>query len=423
MQKSFIAIALALTLTCAFAYVSPNTTAYTKAPQSVVANTELNYTNSSNLALASVAIGELDLFAANYTSGPVANLSAGSYSAAWRKLDGKTLSASTNSSSTFPGTMLLATILNGYAITLSAENDTNAIPQLTVYQSAVVGGATVARIFATSNTNASWTPGVLGVGIISKTVYVFYSASGTPTATKVNVTNFVAGGAKGSLEFTLTTALNNSYAADGLNVVWGEALGSSQLFANWQEGTVLKDATVDVSKGTVTANTVGNWQLGYSCIAYSTDKKWFGDLCTTSTNGTQSIYVRSNTTSLALLTTNNQTLSTLKQVVPYGPYIAVIYTDNGVTTAGNTTYSYEILNLDTGAAYRNRTTFLTADSTVGIYRVTSAGLYTITLDRNVKVDNLTYAYQNVQVGLFLGSSYLTSVLGFIMTIVAGLFLF
>jgi len=416
MQKTFIAIALALTLTCAFAYTNPITAGYVKAPVSVVADSEVNFTNSSGIQLVSATIGELDILAANVTAN-LQNLSANTWNTVYRKLDGKALTASTNSTSTFTSG-LTAFFLNGYVVSLGTDNDTNNVPQISVYQTPISGGNALARIFASSNNNTSWTPKLASIAIISKTVYVFYLALNN--SNQVNVTNFVVGGSKGSLEFTLTTAYNGS-----LSVAWGEALGSSQLFANWIDGTVLKDGQIDVSKGTVTANVVGAWVSGYVCHAFSTDKKWFGDLCTSTnaTAGTINYYVRSNTSSLAPLTNNNTNTSSFLTVVPYGPYIAIVYTDS-VTTQGNTTYSYDIWNLDTFTTYRNRTAFLTSDSlTTSLYRVTSGGLYTLTSNKGATVNGTVTNFTSIQVGLVLGSSALTSVLAFLMTVVAGLLLF
>jgi len=422
MQKSFIAIALALTLTCAFA--SSNPLAYVKAPVSVAGNNESNFTNSAFLQLASVNIGELDLVGANTTKG--GNATTNAWTTAYRKLDGKALTATTNSSFTFTGGLYATTYVNGYAISYTNENDTNNVPQVFVYQAPINGGAALSRIAVTSNLNNAWTPLVIGSGLISKTVYIFYTATNTSnsTAYQVNVTNFVVGGAKGTQDFNITT----SYTG-GLTVAWGEALGSNQLFAAWMEGTNFKDATIDVSKGTATVTTVNGWTVNLTCGAFSTDKKWFGDFCfdAKTTPGNTTISVRASNTTITQLASNFTNTSTVGGVFAYGPYIAVFYSgsanNNGTIT---NTYGYEIWNLDSYTPFKTRTNYLTTDgaTSVVLYRVISGGLYTLLA--NPAVANTSTGalnYTNIQVGLVLGSSYLTSVLGFILTIVAGLLLF
>jgi hypothetical protein len=424
MQKSFIAIALALTLTCTFAAYNPSA-GYIKAPQTVAGDNESNFTNSAYLQLASVNVGELDLLGTNSTAG--ATVAINSWTAAYRKLDSKALTASTNSSVAFTGGLSLAQVyyVNGYVVSFAYENDASNNPQISVYQTPVSGGATIPKLTLTSNNYSWWNPKVLQAVTISKTVYVFYTAANTSSTTfQVNVTNFVAGGAKGTQDFNITTAYTT-----GLGVVWGEALGSSQLFANWIEGGVLKDATIDLSKQTATASIVAGWTVNFTCTVFSTDKKLFGDLCFDAiTNpGNTTFYAKTNTnTTLNRLVTNATNTTTWTAVYPYGPYIAITYTDSA-TTVGRTTLSYDIWNVDSFTPYKNKTAFVTydkANSSVTFFRVTSGGLYTIL--SNTAVTNATTGavnYTSIQVGQVLGSSYLTSVLGFILTIVAGLLLF
>jgi hypothetical protein len=425
MQKSFIAITLALTLTSTLAYYNAIQTGYSKAPVPASADNDTNYTNANFISLISSTTGELDLLGTNQTA---TTTTTSNWNAVYRKLDGKTLSASTNSSVTLSGALLgayTASYINGYAITFGSEPDGSNIPQISVYQTPLNGGAALGRIFVTSNTNVNFTPTFLKVAAISKTVYVFWNASATAngTLTQVNVTNFAVGGAKGTQDFNITTGYTG-----GLNVVWGEALGSNQIFANWIEGGVLKDATIDVSKGTVTPNVVNGWTVNFTCTVYSTDKKLFGDLCfDAKTNpGNTTFYARTNTnTSLVRLVTNTSITNNWVSVYPYGPYIAIAYSDYNISTVGNTTYSFDIWNLDSFTQYRNRTNFLTIDtsSRSQIFRVPSGGLYTLLYNPNVNISGVVYNFSSIQVGLVLGSSYLTSVLGFILTIVAGLLLF
>jgi len=412
MQKSFVAIALALTLSCAVAtYTASN---YVKAPVSVTQDTDYNFTNMSNLGLASITIGEVYLLSTNVTLN-TGNLSANNWNIWYKKLDTKTLSTGANSTATFTAP-ILTFYYNNYAVSISGDNDTNT-PQLRAYQVPLTGGAALPRITLTSNMNQTFTPVFAGMGMIGKTIYVFHQAA----FQKVNVTNFQVGASTmGTLEFTLTTAFDTPAS---LSVVWGESLGSSQLFAAWVENQVLKDSVVDVSKGTVSPVAVGAYDKTYACSAYATDKKWYGELCMSVniTEGTVKYYARSNTTSLLPLASYFTNTSTLASSVAYGPYLALIFRDS-ITNTPSVSYNYEIWNLDTFAAFKNRTSFLTIDtnSTFSWYRVPQGGLYTL-LFNNRQQTNGTLT--SVQVGLLLGSSYLATVFGFLLTIIAGLFLF
>jgi len=66
MQKSFFAIALAITLTSAFAaYTASN---YVTAPVSVAADSDTNFTNQSSLSLASITSGDVYLVSENVSA-------------------------------------------------------------------------------------------------------------------------------------------------------------------------------------------------------------------------------------------------------------------------------------------------------------------------------------------------------------------
>lgn len=412
MQKSFIAIALALTLSCAVATYTPNN--YVKAPVSVTQDTDYNFTNMSALTLGSITVGDVYLLSTNLSLN-TGNVSASNWAIWYKKLDAKALTTGANSSATFTNPPAVF-YYNNYAFSVMSDNDTQT-PQLKAYQVPLTGGAAIPRITLTANTNQSWTPNSAAMTFIGKTVYVFYLAADK----KVNVTNFQVGGTTvGTGEFTLTTA----YDTPGtLSVVWGESLSSSQVFAVWVENGVLKDSVVDVSKGTVAPVAVGAYDKAYSCFAYATDKKWYGEVCLSIniTTGMIGYYIRTNTTSLALMATYPMNTSTIANTVAYGPYLAFIFRDS-VTASPSTSYNYEIWNLDTLALFKTRTAFLTIDgnSTVAWYRVPQGGLYTL-LYNNRQQSNLTLT--GVQVGLLLGSSYLATVFGFLLTIIAGLFLF
>jgi hypothetical protein len=418
MQKAFITIALALTLTSAFAYTAGWTvTNWVKGPISVVQDSETNFTNATYLSLNSLNIGELDLLAEKYAT---LNSSANTWNIWYKKLDTKSLSTSSNLTANFTAPSKTAVyFINGYAVYLTSDNDTN-VPQLRVYQTPINGGAVLGRLTVSNNTDSSFIPKTVASGpvLIGKTYYVFYLAANN----QVNVTSFVVGGAAvGSLKFSFSKTFDNS---GSISVAWGESLGSSQLFANWVEAGVFKDGLIDLTKGSVTVTNVGgfNPNTGYICKPFATDKKWYGDLCytTNSTAQTISYYVRSNTTSVIPLTNNFTNTSTLETIIPYGPYIALILSNT--TVSGQVSYSYEIWNLDTYTLFKPRAQFLTIldDSNVQFYRVTSGGFYSLLWNNRI---NNQATLTSVSVGLVLGSSYLASIFGFLLTIIAGLVLF
>jgi len=304
---------------------------------------------------------------------------------------------------------------NNFAISFAGDNETG-VPLLRVYQQPLTGGAAIPRLVLSSNGNASHSPALVASFLVAKTYYIFYTAA----ENKINVTNFVIGGsAVGTNEFTLT-----SNYSSGLSVASGEAVGSNQVIATWVESDVLKESKVDVVKGTVAnATNVGAFDKSYACRAYSTDKKWFGELCsqTDATAGTVNYFVRTNTTSLASLVNYTTNTSTLSAVYPYGQYLALFFV-NSVVVTPSVSHSYELWNLDTLTVFKNRTQFLIIDSTStsSNYRIPSGGLYTIVYNNRQEANGTV---TGVSVGLLLGSSYLASVFGFLLTIIAGLFLF
>ena len=413
MQKSFVAIALALTLSCALAAYTANN--YVKAPVDAVANTDYNFTNMTygSLAMASITIGDVYLVSQNMTTN-TGNSSANNWAIWYKKLDAKTLTAGSNASATFTAPAFTL-YYNNYAFSLNGDNSTNT-PQLYVYQTPLNGGAALARVQLTTNTNQTFTPSMASMGLIGKTIYVFFLAS----EQKVNFTSIQIGATTVGTQYTLTTAYDTPAS---LQIVWGEALSTSQLFAIWIENGALKESVVDVSKGTVTPTAVGAYDKTYSCSAYATDKKYYGEFCTkVGENGTVQYYIRTNTTSLAPL--GNQTFTNTSTVVDtfaYGPYLALVYQDS-VTAAPSKSYAYEIWNLDTLTTFKARTQFLTIDdkSSWSFFRVSQGGLYTLIYNNR---QQLNETLTSVQVGLLLGSSYLASVFGFLLTIIAGLFLF
>jgi hypothetical protein len=414
MQKSLIAIALALTLSSAFAaYTATN---YVKAPQPVAADNETNFTNG-NLSLASIQVGGVYLVSQNFTANPN-NVSAGNYNIWYKQLDAKALTAGTVTTTAIvaPATV---NYYNNYAWAIAPETANN-ITNLYVYQLPLMSGTTgPARLQLTNYTaNNTYTPLFQTFAPIGKTVYVAYvSANQT-----VTVTNFFAGTSTVGTPFTLTTSYDT---LSTLSLTWGEALGSNQLLAVWKENGALKDSVLDVSKGTAGTPTViqGYNDTLHKCAAYVTDKKQYGEVCyaTNATANTTTYWVRSTANSTlvpyATYTTNTNMYNAL---IPYGQYIAVMFTDS--TAATGTNFAYEIWDLDAYKNFRNRTQYLNIDSnsTQAPYRVPSGGYYTLLY--NKPQGNAT-SVTMVQVGLLLGSSYLASVLSFLLTIVAGLLLF
>jgi len=412
MKKTFVAIALALAFIGAFAGYS--TRNYVKAPVSVAFDNETNYTRSDRLALGSITNDDIYLISSNCTPNS-GNASANNWAVWYKKLDSKTLEVSENNTVTFMAPTFVF-YYNKYAVSINliGENDTG-IPQIRAYQTPLTGGAPLGRLTLSTNNNSKFTPSLLQSIMISKTVYVFYLADDE----KVNVTNFDVGGSVGTPEFTLTTALDTPTS---LSVARGESLGSNELFAIWIENDILKESVVDVKKGNATAVVVGAYDKSYSCSAYATDNKWYGEVCTStnSKTGTINYFIRTNTTTLVPLANYFLNTSGFVASVPYGEYLTIIYRDS-VSSAPSMTYSYEIWDLETLNLYNGRTPFLVIDSgsSWSWFKIPEGGLYTLTYNRIQDKGPLS----SIQVGLLLGSSYLASVLGLLLATIAGLLLF
>jgi hypothetical protein len=426
MQKSFIAIALALTLASAFAgYVPQN---YVKAPATVAADTETNFTNSNLLTLASITSGNVFLVSGNFTLN-LTNATASNWVLWYRQLNAKTLAATQNYTASI-SSQLLVFFSNNYAVGLTVDNDpTTNFTNLRAYQTPLTSGTTVpARLTLSSNTNINFTiiPGATAQ--IGNTVYVSYLAANNT----VNITSFTVGGTTPGTPFTLSTSFDTP---SSLTLTWGEALGSGQLLAVWKEAGVLKDSIINVSKGTFTTPTAVpgyNSANQTACVGFATDAKLYGEFCTgpsypAGTNTTYWIrtYGTGNNTLLQIANYFTNT-SAYSSFVPYGPYIAVFFTDT--TGTSGTNFAYEIWALDTfnTTILKPRTPYLTINinnSTQVPFRVVSGGYFTLLYNQPQTVNGTTGTTTGVQVGLLLGSSYLASVLGFLLTIVAGLFLF
>ena len=297
--------------------------------------------------------------------------------------------------------------LNNYAIAINDNNDTG-IPQLRAYQVPLTGGAALPSLQLTSNNDQRFTLQKCGGAFIGNAVYLFYRASDQ----KINVTSFQVGSSTLGQEFTFSTAFSK---VESLSIVWSESLGINQLLASWIEDDILKEALIDVNKGTFTTTNVDAYNMSYECSGYATDKKLYGELCSYTNNsaGTVTYYVRTNTTSLAQFAQYQSNTTFLQYTFPYGPHLAIVFQE---FLELSQSYNYEIWNLETLTPFKNKTQFLTIDtnSSFSFYQVPAGGLYTLLWDKN----DADTKFTNVQVGLLLGSSYLSSVLGFVLTIIA-----
>ena len=244
----------------------------------------------TSLTLASLTSGDVYLMAQNISFN-WANTSANNWAIWYRKLDSKTLGIGADAGANFTAP-LMSFFSNNYAISLNIDNETG-IPQIRVYQVSLTDGAAVPRFALTSNINQSFIPSLVSLTMIKHTVYVFFKFDDQ----KINVANFKVGSVSpGPLQFTVT----DSDTSSSLSVVWGESLGSKQLFATWVENGVLKNSIIDVTRGTVAPIALGGYYKNCSCQAYATDGKWYGTLCwnCNALKGTTNLFIRTNTTSL-----------------------------------------------------------------------------------------------------------------------------
>jgi hypothetical protein len=420
MQKSFIAIALALTLTSAFAaYTATN---YVAAPVTVAADTDTNFTTTGLLTLASITSGNVYLVSGNVTINiNTTNTSALSWNLWYRQLNSKTLAASQNYTVTIVAP-LAPSFYNNYVYGFGSDNSSGSF-NLYAYQIPLTGGTGPARLQLSSNTNNTFnTVTVQGLAQIGNTVYVAYLA----TSNQVNITSFTVGGTTIGTSFILSTTYSNPGT---LSLTWGEALGSSQIFALWQENGSLKDAVINVSKGTVgTVTVIPGWNssIQQASAPFVTDKTLYGEFFfgPDSTNGSYTNFWLRTTANGTLVRVANYSRATSKfgGLISYGPYIAVLFQDS--TAASGINFAYEIWDPSTfnTTILKSRTQYLNINgSSYQVpFKVTSGGYYTL-LYNNAPTVNGTIS--GIQVGLLLGSSYLASVIGFLLTIVAGLLLF
>lgn len=413
MPKLFVSVALALAMSCCFAAFSTNN--YVKTPGVVCDNNDYNYTNTTGISLQGITVGDVYLVSENVTINQT-NISSNKWDLWYKEIDMKAFTTGPTQTAQFHGPSSVF-FYNNYVVYLLNVNTTG-VPQLTANQLSLNGGSAVSVQTLSSNTNSSFTPELVSFAMIDRTVYVFYLAA----YRHVIITKFRVGGSEGSLNLTLSSTFDTP---SSFSVVWGESLGNNQLYATWVENGLLKDALINMGQSDVTPTWVAAYNSSFRCNAFATDKKYFGTLCTgvNTTSGNITYYVRIGGGSSSLLPfayyTSNTSALTL--FAPYGPYLALIYRDV-VTAAPSTSYSYEIWDFDTMTTFKSRTQFLVIDSKswVSWYRVPQGGLYTLLYNPKLQANQ---TITSVAVGLLLGSSYLASVLGFLLIVVTSLFIF
>lgn len=390
MSKTYMFIALLSTFTHAFAAYS--TYNYSVFPTSVAADTDTNFTTASSLILTSIATGNIHLVAQTVTLNSD-NIYANKWSVWLRKLDTATLRSSDNSMYSFNAPIDIF-YLNNHAVAITSDNNTG-IPQIRVYQQQLTGGLPLPKLALSTNINPYFTPVVLGIGVISNTIYVFHLAS----FEKANVGGFTVGSAVRMKEFTLSKSYNNT--AYSLSVAYGAALGTNHLLASWIEQGVLKYAVVDVRTASADPIVVTGFTNSLKCSAFATDKMWYGQLCTSvnTTTGIMNYYIRTNTTSLILLVSYPYNTSELNFTASHGPYL-IFVTKDTISVAPNVTYSYEMWNLDNLTQFKKKTPFLTMDSnsSVYFYKVPSGGVYTLLYNNRQQADGTLSA---ISVGMLI----------------------
>jgi len=412
MQKICIAIVLALAMTSVTADFTVTTAGWVKVPVGICNDTETVCTNVSTITLVGLTSSDVNLAAYN-AAVPVAaaNTSSSTWSVYTKAIITKDLSSTANT--TYPFKAAEESSLSyGFAIVAKTEN-VSGLFNVFLYQTKLVGAAELPRVQVTNNTNVNFTPFTYGLSVSTKTIFIFYSV----VANKINATSYAIGTATQGKELTLTSANN-----DSILIAAGEALSSSQLFTTWKESpTVLKSAIVDFSSGVLSnAADIGGYNNTWACAPYSTDKKYYGVWCQNTVNITTTVYVSStNTTLTQLFTIANATAQKTGAPIAYGPYLAFFYAN---PTSTSVAYSYDIWDLEKFNTTKTNTPYITIqpNSTLAQYRIPQGGLYMLAFNNRL---NSTVGNTMVQVGLLMGASYLTTVFGFLLTIIAGLFLF
>jgi hypothetical protein len=414
MQKITFAIVLALTLSCVVAtYTATN---FVKTPVPVVNDGDTNYTRAQDLRLGSLNPAENDLYlvASNMTEDPKFNLTNTSYNVWTKKLESKSLSFGANTTYAYTSG-IGAQIMSGFVFAFNIELDANNLLQIFVYQIKLSGNTPLPKFPLTVNpTNLTVEYKAQSQQREGQILYVYYQVG----LTTINVTSFTIGGAKTAGTFTLTSICDQF-----IGVASGEAIKDTQAVALWREGPALKEALVDGSKAIVSTTVVTKYvNTTMKCFPYVTDKKLYGTFCTNKTvageNVTTTYYVRTNTTDIVPLFSNNTNQTSRIAHFPYSGFYTFVFEATtsvaGINVVSYMTYDLNKLNITQGNQFLS---YNTSDSTKSVYRIPGAGVYALLA--NGVDGNVT----SVVAGLLLGSSYLASVFGFLLTVIAGLFLF
>jgi hypothetical protein len=425
MQKISIAIVLALTLSCAIAVNYTVTDAgWVKKPVTICNDTETTCNNLATYQLVGLTSSDVNFAGWNAPSATEPQNST-SWSVFTKSLVTKDLSSTVNKTYAYKATTV-STIQYGFAIAFGTTNDAAGIPQAYLYQTQLSNNTALPAVQITNNTDVKFLPVVVGSAFTTKSIFVFFSYADK----KVNATSYPLGTATQGKMIAITSTL----LSGGVQSATGEALSSSQAYITWKEvDTTLKVGIVDFSAGTLTGTAdLTGYNKDYACSPYATDKKYYGVFCqylqtaalpATTINNT--IFVSANNTTLyPLYVIADITVQTIDTPIAYGPYLAIISRNpTGPTAPTTTVLSYAIWDLEKFNTTKTKTDFLTIDTAttaVTSYRIPQGGLYYLALNKAVG-DIKTPT--NIQVGQLMGASYLTSVFGSLLAIIAGLFLF
>jgi hypothetical protein len=415
MQKICIAIVLALAMTCVVADYTVTAAGWVKAPVVICADNETACNNQTNVNLLGLTSSDVNLAAyAGPTIPDSKNESASSWSLYTKAVITKDLSSTTNTTYAFKADDQ-SSLSYGFAISARTEN-VSGLFNVFLYQTKLVGAVELPRVQVTNNTNVNFTPMAYGLAVSTKTIFIYFSVADKA----INATSFAIGTATRGKDCLITTNNNAS-----IGYASGEALSASQHYTTWKETpTALKAAIVDFSAGTVaTPVEIGNYNNTWTCAPYSTDKKYYGVWCQHTDNGTTSVLISSTNTTLTPLFTTNSTTQKVINNVAYGPYLSFFYLNAGALPLVLSYDNWDLEKFNYTTAPAKNTAYLSfqpSNTTISTYRIPQGGLYVLAYNTR-PVANGTYSL--IQVGLLTGASYLTTVFGFLLTIIAGLFLF
>ena len=398
MQKVSFLVILALTLNSGFAmYKTEN---FNRSPQPVADDTELSFVNGTILTLTSNN-DKLYLASLNLTAMQL-NTSTDPWAVWLREIDPETFIIGENVTTTVSLAPEVQ-IHRGYAYSVALEMDD--IPQLSVYQQSLFGGAPLPRVQLSRNTNRSHIPGVVATIAVDSMVYVFYrSAEKT-----VSVVGFEIGGGLGAYEFTLTT----NYRILSLSVAKGEALSLGTVYAIWLEGLntdiTAKEATINLFDGHFNSSTIASFSDELSPVkAFSTDYEVYGGIfMLRDSDNTKIYFIKSNINStLTYLTKTTNMFTKLADIHPYGENFVLIWEDVSLEDL-TTTLSYEIWKGDASGVIHPKTNFINYDgaSSHAEYLMPGKGLYSLVYDKSIYPTKLI---TNIKVGQVLEGAYMSS---------------